>query len=338
MPCYHPLFAYSPINDALTDKQRLVFLGYDSTAAASAREKGFDVYSLPCGKCIGCRLDYSREWANRCMLELKYHDSAYFVTLTYNDAHIPRTTYLDSDGQEHSAFTLCKRDFQLFMKRLRKAFPSDKIRFYAAGEYGDKSHRPHYHAILFGLHLHDLKPFGKNFRGEQYFTSQSLLDVWSVQETLFDGSSARVPIGNVSVGAVSWDSCSYVARYVVKKAKDEANGFYDTFNLVKPFCLMSRRPGIGRQFLDDNPDVLEKPFIVLPTEKKGLKMPVPDYFLRVSKLTNPDLYDKISLQRKYYGTRASLLRNSMSSLSEEQRLEISERSHESRTKSLERSL
>ena len=130
---------------------------------------------IPCGKCIGCRLEYSRQWANRCMLELQYHDSAYFVTLTYNEEHVPRTGL-------HGEMSLRKRDFQLFMKRLRKKYSDDRIRFYAAGEYGTTTQRPHYHAILFGLHLDDLQVY-KSKDSYKYFTSPGLQRVWSVVES-----------------------------------------------------------------------------------------------------------------------------------------------------------
>ena len=143
-------------------------------------------FEIPCGYCDGCRIDRSREWANRCMLELQYHDSAYFITLTYNDDHVPVSYYADPEtGEAQESLTLCKRDWQLFMKRLRKAFPDDQIRFYACGEYGSQTFRPHYHAIVFGLHLHDLVPVQDVQRGElgyQYFSSESLQRCWSVVE------------------------------------------------------------------------------------------------------------------------------------------------------------
>ena len=85
---------------------------------------------IPCGKCSGCRLQRSREWANRCMLELEYHMSSYFVTLTYDDAHVPIHYYSDPEtGEALPSMSLVKRDFQLFMKRLRKKF-GEGIRFF----------------------------------------------------------------------------------------------------------------------------------------------------------------------------------------------------------------
>ena len=105
------------------------------------------------------------------MLELQYHDSAYFVTLTYDDFHIPKAYYPDPEtGEVHTSYTLCKRDFQLWMKRLRKKFSDDKIRFFACGEYGGQTKRPHYHAIVFGLHLNDLVKYKTVKEGDSYYT------------------------------------------------------------------------------------------------------------------------------------------------------------------------
>ena len=137
---------------------------------------------IPCGKCIGCRLDYSRQWANRCMLEAQYHpkDAVWFATITYNNLYVPKVITKDPEtGKDVPALTLRKRDFQLWMKRLRRAFPDDHIRFFASGEYGSETFRPHYHAILFGLHLVDLEPWEKS-SGYQTYLSKKLAKTWSM--------------------------------------------------------------------------------------------------------------------------------------------------------------
>ena len=145
--------------------------GTIASSNSSSCSTGKEILQVPCGQCIGCRIDRSRQWANRCMLELQYHDSAYFVTLTYDDLHVPKAYYPDPDtGEAHQSLTLCKRDFQLWMKRLRKRFSDDKIRFFACGEYGGSTHRPHYHAIVFGLHLDDLVKYKTVQEGDGYYT------------------------------------------------------------------------------------------------------------------------------------------------------------------------
>lgn len=96
-------------------------------------------FTVPCGKCIECRISYSREWSIRLMHELIYSESGSFVTLTYDDGHLPK------------GGTLVKRDPQLFIKRIRKNLPDRKIKYFLSGEYGDKNGRPHYHAIMFNV-------------------------------------------------------------------------------------------------------------------------------------------------------------------------------------------
>ena len=103
---------------------------------------------VPCGKCLECRIQYARAWADRCVLEAKQYKYNYFVTLTYDDEFLPNRNSLEP------------KDLQLFIKRLRKhyakKYPDLKIRFLASGEYGDKSWRPHYHIILFNCPIDDL--------------------------------------------------------------------------------------------------------------------------------------------------------------------------------------
>ncbi|ALS03440.1 VP4 [Gokushovirus WZ-2015a] len=218
--------------------------------------------TVPCGHCIGCRLEYSRQWANRCLLELDYHSSAYFVTLTYDNSHVRRTLYADPDtGEAAEAYTLAKRDFQLFMKRLRKAFPDQKIRYFAAGEYGSETFRPHYHAILFGLKLDDLQLYKQSPDGFNYYTSESFQRVWSEPASGVPPSEGRpyytlpdlpfladsckgsttplTPIGKCLICDVSWETCAYVARYVTKKLTGPESTFYSDHNIEPPFTVMS---------------------------------------------------------------------------------------------------
>lgn len=206
----------------------------------------YEYQQIPCGRCIGCRLDYSREWANRCMIELQSHESSYFVTLTYDDYHLPLNSYCDMEtGVIGTSSTLVKRDLQLFMKRLRKAhcakYGDDAlIRFFAAGEYGSQTHRPHYHAIIYGLKLDDLKFYKRNSFPESYdlYNSEWLSKIWNK--------------GHVVVGNVTWDTCAYTARYIVKKQYGNAAQVYDKYNFAPEFTNMSRKPGIGREFYEKN--------------------------------------------------------------------------------------
>lgn len=173
---------------------------------------------LPCGSCLGCQISRAREWAIRCSLEASQHDDVSFVTLTYDDDHLPPT--------------LCKAHLQGFFKRLRLGLaPLVRIRFFASGEYGEQTFRPHYHALVFGMR--DFSPL--------------LEAAWT--------DSSGVPIGHVREDPVTPEVISYVAGYCAKKVgwareKGQQRVDYQTgevYTYVPPFVQMSRggREGLG---------------------------------------------------------------------------------------------
>ena len=131
---------------------------------------------VPCGKCVNCKLNYAKMWSIRIMHELKDWQCASFVTLTYDDKHLPKDNSLD------------KRDLQLFFKRLRENLKGHKIKYFACGEYGEQYGRPHYHIIIFGI-------------DKEKHTSY-VEKSWS--------------LGFVMLGSVTVDSANYVARYTVR--------------------------------------------------------------------------------------------------------------------------
>lgn len=171
-----------------------------------------------CGQCIGCRLEYSRQWAVRIMHEASMHEWNSFVTLTYKE--------VPADG------SLDYRDFQRFMRRLRKQ--RGYARFFACGEYGEMGGRPHFHAVLFGVRFGDAEYLGKGESGAKLYRSAELSSLW--------------PLGHASVGEVTFESAAYVARYVVKKVTGAgAVAYYG--GRVPEFARMSLRPGIGARWL-----------------------------------------------------------------------------------------
>ncbi len=248
MPCYHPLHGF--YSRAL----RKMFFGTIPHDIIAQYHDSFEEMAVPCGKCIGCRLEYSRKWAIRCVHEALLYVDNCFITLTYDEANLPANN------------SLCKRDFQLFMKRLRKSFPFDDIRFFAAGEYGDNTARPHYHAILFnftppdykpGRNLLQLDPLSNDVDWSTLWNSSSTLDVLSSSSSTPLPSSAAYSArlasiwkkGLVFCGNVTFESCAYVARYCLKKINGkDAEEHYK--GREKEFVLMSRRPGIGAAWLD----------------------------------------------------------------------------------------
>lgn len=242
----------------------------------------YEKIEIPCGQCVACRLQYSRQWADRCMMELEDHDSAWFLTLTYE---VPPESWYGDDitGEAHCAYTLKKKDLQDFWKRLRDHFPDDKIRYFACGEYGDNTLRPHYHAIVYGLHLNDLCYYKRSNLSDIYFNSDELNKVWKH--------------GYVVIGKVSWKSCAYVARYVMKKAKGATADKWKKFNCEPEFVCMSRKPGIGRSYYEKNKDKLyDYLSIYLSTENGSVQCKVPRYFNQLTE----KIYEDDSLYMKKY--------------------------------------
>lgn len=334
MSCYHPLKAVAS-GQTVNGKTNYHFLT-DAYLMEYQAKNGYpfpedQITYLPCGKCIGCRLDYSRQWADRCMLELQYHDSSYFVTLTYDDAHVPINYYVDpATGEAFPSLTLQKRDFQLFMKRLRKRFSDCKIRFFMAGEYGGVTFRPHYHAIIFGLHLNDLKLYKKSPAGYQYYNSPSLQSCWCDKQ----GN----PIGYAVVGEVTWESCAYTARYIMKKAKGEDKNVYSDFAIEPEFTLMSRKPGIARWYYDDHPDLYDHEAINISTEKGGRKIRPPKYFDKLFDIDNPERMQEIRDIRKQIAINLQTAKLARTSLCRDELLAVAERAKENQIKSLRRTL
>lgn len=336
MSCYHPLLASVDVDDAgkkhlhfLPSKYTPSLLKYqvDSDLTITKRlEDGSlgtitvpyqNLMKVPCGKCIGCKFDYTKQWSDRMIMELADNDGkGIFVTLTYNNDHVPFA--VDENGLPVS-FSLQKRDFQLFMKRLRKRFPDKSIRFFACGEYGGHTLRPHYHAIIYGLTLSDfpdLYVHGMNELNQLYFVSSLFTNIWSNGFTLLSD--------------VSYKTCAYVARYNVKKAYGDN---------IKPndlaedsFVLMSRRPGIASRFYDSNPDFFDTMSAYFADSNGSVRVSCPSYFLHKLSIDNPEKYVNILRERRQLSKDRELLRLARSDLSYPEQLEIEENDVLRRTK------
>lgn len=251
MPCFHAIYAYPPPPGA--PNKRFVF-------SAKASYAGAVPILVPCGKCIGCRLAKAQDWSTRCVHELKYHSASSFLTLTYSNEHLP------------DDMSVSIRTFQLFMKRLRKESGELKLRYFASGENGDRTHRPHYHAILFGEDFSsDRYLWKRNKDGHNLYRSPRLERIWG--------------LGEVQIGAVTAQSAGYVARYTVKKLGGQAaaDRYVTTHPLTgevvryaPPFLLMSRKPGLGAKWFEDfKGDAFPSDFVIVD----GVKKPVPGYYI-----------------------------------------------------------
>lgn len=278
MSCVKPLHGFQVGVHEKTGRPRYKITSADYTRIVYDGQEYTEYIELPCGKCLGCKLDYSRQWADRCLLEMQYHEQNTFVTLTYDDDHLPMVTWKDDvDDSWRSSASLHRRDVQLFLKRLRKKY-GNGIRFFGSGEYGDSTMRPHYHLILFGFSPPDLVEFGKSKLGDTYYRSDSLTELWSA--------------GHVLVAKVTWKSCAYVARYVTKKISSYRDEAYAELGLVPPFSMMSRRPGIGRKYFDEH-DVFAYDSIQVSTEDGGRTIYPPRYFYHLLEQTDPERYAQL---------------------------------------------
>lgn len=215
MPCYGPLCAWKPkrlLSDGRENPDRRLVFRKDKS------ETGIAI-KIPCGKCVGCRLEQSRQWAVRCMNEKRMHGASSFLTLTYDDKNLP------------SGNTLVKSDLQNFMKRLRHE-TGPGLRFFACGEYGENTSRPHYHVLLLSADFPDRKIYSSQSDYSLY-NSRTLQRLWTA--------------GHSVIGDVTFESCAYVARYCVKKNQ---NGKTISDGRAPEFLVMSRRPGIGAGYFD----------------------------------------------------------------------------------------
>lgn len=265
MSCYHPLRAFrTPTGVVFNELSRHDILGR---------------IDLPCGQCLGCRLKRARDWSLRITHESTLYEDNCFVTLTYGRDKLP------------PAGSLCYRDFQLFMKRLRKANPGRRIRFFMCGEYGPLNLRPHYHACLFNINFTDRVVSGESASGAVYFDSAILSDLWSH--------------GRVSVQDLNRSAAAYCARYIVDKITgDAAKAYYSSVDSdgvinerVPEFCHCSLKPGIGADwFRKFGSDVYPHDFVVAD----GDKFPPPKYYDKLKKRIDPSdvVLDRIEFARQ----------------------------------------
>lgn len=260
---------------------------------------------VPCGQCIGCRIDRSEQWATRIVHEASMYDDNVFITLTYSPENLP------PDGG------LRKKDYKDFMKRLRRKYvpknPYNKktqedqwnefrekhwIRYYHCGEYGDRNNRPHYHSILFNHNFDDWIYLFDSPGGQPVYTSPTLEDIWG--------------LGFVTVGAVCFESAAYVARYCMKKINgplaeqvDEKTGLkpYERINdftgevheVLPEYSTMSRRPGIGHKWIDKyTTDAFPKDYTTI----RGRRVRIPKYYDKYLQGIDPELYDDIKASRE----------------------------------------
>mgnify|MGYP000543980910 CR=1 FL=1 len=208
-------------------------------------------YFIPCGRCDGCRASQRRDWAIRIAHESQSWDRNCFVTLTYDDQHCPES--------------IQRSDCQNFIKRLKRA-SARPIRYYLVGEYGDKTRRPHYHAILFN---EDFLGGAYDINGELY--GNKILDgIWRA--------------GNCTIAPFTFATAMYTAGYVAKKTNDS-----DTFS------LQSQRPPLGKAWVREHHDNIRRNEKIII---EGKEMPIPAVYHNWLKGTETFNHIKENLQKK----------------------------------------
>lgn len=270
MPCFRPTKGYQNLKG-------------EFKKARTAQH--FIPIEIPCSICHGCRQEKRDEWATRCLHEAKYHESNCFITLTYDDDNLPY------------GGSLVRWHFDKFIKDLRNylAKQNVRIRYFGCGEYGSKTKRPHYHILIFG-----------------YFPKDAISTPASTAQKLFRSTALESlwPRGFVSVGLVEYGSAMYCAKYCMDrdpKSIAEKKGTYDrtsvlTMDLytVDPeFTAMSRRPGIGKKWIEDNwKDVFPRDEIIVLTPKGFKKVKPPTYYMDWLQENYPAIWLEVKRQRR----------------------------------------
>lgn len=269
MPCYHPLKAYK--------------LASGGVVFSELKRHGPIIgdTEVPCGQCIGCRLQRASDWQLRIMHEASLHEDNCFVTLTYETGKLPPHGSLEHD------------DYQRFMKRLRKHCekyqPLMEPRYFMIGEYGEENGRPHYHACIFNTDFKDREPGGKSSSGEIYYNSATLERIWGH--------------GIASVQDLTTETAGYCARYCTTKVTGEAAKDYyqiidpdtgEIINLQPEYAQMSRHPGIGANWLNKyHSDVYPHGYTI----RDGNKVPPPRYYNKLTERHDPATITRLAEQR-----------------------------------------
>lgn len=273
MRCFHPLVGMISTAPNKNGNFPLIVKG----SLKKAQKEGWlspEHIRVPCGKCIGCRINYSAQWAIRICHEAQMAEEAnqpcLFVTLTYDQESLPTDECISV------------RHVQLFIKSLRKHFTGRKIRYFAVGEYGEKLKRPHYHVILFNVDFED-KKLAAYRKGMPAYVSETLNNIWKR--------------GRTEIGTVTYESAAYCARYSTKKqCGRKSNEHYyhvtrygEELNLTPEFSLMSLKPAIGYTWLEKyGKDIFPCDFVLRKGKTKTVTQKVPTFYYRKLQELDPE--------------------------------------------------
>lgn len=239
------------------------------------RTPGDRIMKFKCNKCVECMQQATTEWANRCYLESKHWQDKCVLTLTYNEQFVPKQ--------------LEKRDYQLFLKRLRRMISPAKIKYFCSGEYGSKNGRPHFHIVIFGWCPDDCVFYKSTSKGTSLYNSKICDFLWSEVFEGLDEEGNYVKRyynkGFVTVDpCVSYESCFYSAKYMQKVMYEETEEVTQP-----PFIAMSKGIAINEA---DAFDPFKSPYIYI----NGKRKLAPRYFYKRAWLRFGDGFRQIFLQ------------------------------------------
>jgi hypothetical protein len=279
MPCYKPVYgSYA--------RGKFIPTGGHAGDTAMGSVSFGTPMSVPCGRCIGCRLENSRQWAVRMMHEAQMHDEVCFLTLTYDNDHVPED------------YGLVKDEFPLFMKRLRKEISKGddgpyghrQVSYFHCGEYGDERKRPHYHAAMFGIDWHEDRVLARMSKGGYpLLCSPRLNKTWGK--------------GEVTIGDLTFESAAYIARYVTKKVTGaKAETHYERvdsetgeiYSVEPEFATMSRNPAIGKRWIEKfHEEVFSHDEVI----SRGVPAKPPRYYDKFHEKIDPEAAEAVRRKR-----------------------------------------
>lgn len=346
MPCYHPLIRtvyYNHPKKKAVDghyywdfsiKSAQKFLGerLEDHKNENAWKKDIEHTLIPCGNCIGCRLEYSRQWANRGYLESLNWKNNWFITLTYDENHMTTNEWLEDENgitwTNNGSWngTLVPKELKTFINTLRKImnreYGQKDIRYIACGEYGEEKERPHYHLIIFNLNLPPEDFFEPRILGEVdgiknvYYRSHIIERAWTK--------------GISNISEATWNTIAYTARYITKKVNGEGSDkLYKSKGQEKEFFRASTHPGIGYSYYAKHKEeIYEKDEIIVKNHQGVVACKPPKYFDKLYEKENPKHFAEIKIRRKLHGEKAANVKDLLTSLDRLSQLEIEERSKE----------
>lgn len=350
MPCYHPrhrienLWKWETAKDGHKYHPAIIQNG-DLSPDWIEKLKRQDCLGhyrhqiIGCDKCIGCRLDYSRQWANRGYLESLMHKNTYFITLTYDKKHLIIPDFIvdhnditwtnPNDGSWKG--TLVPKHFKTFINTFRKIMERDYnqtgIRFMGCGEYGTQGDRPHYHIIIFGADLPKETFYNPRIiNKEVYYQNKIIERAWTKG------------ISNISVA--TWNTIAYVARYITKKINGEmSDEYYGSQGKYKEFLRASTHPGIGEPYYRAHWQEIYRTDSITIKNKNGVtRCKPPKYFDELFEKEHPNEWWEIQRKRQIDARNQNQLKSYDTSLFVQDMLEIEERTKQEQSLQLLRNL